>query len=414
MEKKNRRPRGSVYRRSDSPYWYIAYSAGRQRCRENTRTTNLKTAKKLLDTRLGAIAGGDVLPVNVGKTTIGELLELVRTDYIINNLKSLDDAERRMKLHLAPFFYCTVDQAGKFRDGMKANEVSSDFVNRYVVTRQQAGASNGTVNRELSLLRRGFSLGITATPPKVLRCPRFPRLKEAAPRKGFLEADQYHAITQACPELWFRAMVEVANTYGWRSTEIKGLRSDQVDLANRSIRLNPGSTKNDEARLVFMTDAVYTLLSECVRGKKGDDYVFTRANGKAVLDFRATWHNACVAAGVGKWMCPKCEGQKLDVKGECSHCGQTWKRRDWRYRGAIFHDWRRTGVRGMVRRGIPELVGMKISGHKTRSVYDRYNILNETDLRDAARKMNKPIPDGAELVPVSAPVAPARGTGTIN
>jgi len=412
--KRMHRPRGSVYRRPDSPYWYIAYSANGRKIRENTHLLKHKAAKKLLDSRLGAVANGDVLPVDVGKTTVGELLELVRTDYNVNTLKSLDTALRRIHLHLAPFFYVVSDQDGKYASGMKATQVTSDLINRYVVARQQAGASNGTVNRELSVLRRGFSLAMMATPPKVLRCPNFPRLKESAPRKGFLEDSQYHAIAQACPELWFRSMVEVARTYGWRSAELKQLRCEQVDLASRTIRLNAGSTKNDDGRLVVMTDAVHTLLSECVRGKKGDAYVFTRRNGKPVRDFRTTWRRACVAAGVGRWICPACEGQQVLNAGQCPGCKRAWEVHERRYAGAIFHDWRRTGVRAMVRRGIPERVAMTISGHRTRSVFDRYNITSEADLRDAARKMNEPIPGGTELSPVSVTVTPYTSIRTVN
>jgi hypothetical protein len=169
-----------------------------------------------------------------------------------------------------------------------------------------------------------------------------------------------------------------------------------LDLLSRTIRLD--DSKNNEGRLAVMTDAVYSLLSECLRGKHGDDFVFTRDNGKRVRDFRGTWHKSSIAAGVGQWVCPQCIQEfendaisatiVLDTKGRCSKCGLTWKTKEKKYVGAIFHDWRRTGVRCMVRNGISERVAMTISGHKTRSVFDRCNIVNEADLHAAAKKMN--------------------------
>ena len=123
---------------------------------------------------------------------------------------------------------------------------------------------------------------------------------------------------------------------------------------NRTIRLNAGETKSGDGRLIKMTQDVAVLLQACMSGKKPEDYVFTRADGEPVLDFRERWEKLTADAG-----CP----------------------------ALLFHDLRRSGVRNMIRRGIPEVVAMKISGHKTRAVFDRYNIVSESDLADAALKI---------------------------
>jgi hypothetical protein len=109
-----------------------------------------------------------------------------------------------------------------------------------------------------------------------------------------------------------------------------------------------------------------------------------RRGGEPVRDFRKAWATACVMAGLGKLVCRVCT-ETVDANYKCPKCSQEWKRDDLKYVGRIFHDFRRTAVRDMVRAGVPETVAMSISGHKTRSMFDRYNIADVRDQREALR-----------------------------
>jgi integrase len=322
--------------------------------RESTGTTDRAKAKKFLSKRLAEIATGTFNGLEVERVTITELADGFLRDYKVNGRRSLADVEARWKLHLQPFFA-----------SMRAASVTSDLLARYVDERQKEGAASSTINRELAALKRMFRLGFASTPPKVYRVPSFPHLAENNVRAGFLEDGQHQALVKDS-DLWFRAMVEVGRTYGWRISELREMKASQVNLLNRSIRLEPGTTKNGEGREVTMTKTIYELLAGCVSGKGADDYVFTRPDGKAVRDFRELWRNACVTAGVPT---------------------------------LLFHDLRRTAARNLRRAGVAEGIIMKIGGWRTRSVFERYAIVAQSDIRDAMLKLE---------AQASAPPAPAQ------
>ena len=230
----------------------------------------------------------------------------------------------------------------------------------FVARRQAAGASNGEINRELTALKRMFSLAIQAC--TLLAKPHIPLLREDNIRTGFFERDEIDAVLRHLPRR-LALLVRFAYITGWRvPSEVQTLQWRQVDIAAGEVRLDPGTTKNRQGRTFPFTDELRDVLlqqtefADDLRRTSGTicPWVFHR-NGRPIKSFRVAWRNACIKAG-----CP----------------------------GRLVHDLRRTAVRNMVRSGISEPVAMKLTGHKTRSVFDRYNIVSDGDLRAAATRLN--------------------------
>ncbi len=264
----------------------------------------------------------------------------------------------------------------------------------YIASRQEEGAEAATINRELAIVKRMFYLGMECTPRKVKFVPHIPMFTERNTRKGFLESNDYQRLAAECAKigLWLRTIFELGFTFGWREQEILGLQVRQVDLFDGpgTVSLDQGSTKNDDGRVVVMTRPVRELLTECICGKGPNDSVFTR-NFVPVRDFRKAWYKVCCGAGVGLMCCPTCstddEPAPVDAKGNCAVCSLKWPIAELKYSGLIFHDLRRTAARNLVRAGVSETVAMKITGHRTSSIFRRYDITALSDLSLAAQKI---------------------------
>jgi site-specific recombinase XerD len=214
------RPKGTgcIYQRG--AVWWLKYSRYGKSYRESRHTTEKGKAEKKLKIRLSEITSGTFIGPQAERVRAQKVAEDFLREYRINGRKSLDDVQTRWNLHLKPFFGV-----------LRAVDVSSELIARYVDSRQQQEAKNATINRELAALKRMYHLGMKATPAKVLRLPAFPHLQENNIRKGFLEDGQYREIVAHHPELWFRSIVECGRTYGWRISELLNLQVAQVGLA---------------------------------------------------------------------------------------------------------------------------------------------------------------------------------------
>ena len=350
---RRKRGAGRVYLRGT--IWWIKYYRHGRPYRESSCSRECVRAERLLKRRLAEIETGQFRGLTAERVRFDELAADLQTDYRINQRKSADRCSLSIK-HL-----------GRFFGGWRAAEITTDKIRTYIARRLDDGAANGTINRELATLKRMFNMAIRSG--KLRDKPFVEMLKERNVRSGFVDDKEYECLARFYPELWWRAYLAVSYNFGWRKANMLSLRVRQVDLLNQTICLYPGTTKNDEGQTVKMTVEVYELLRECVRRKNPEDHVFTRKNGRPVKDFRGKWRKACLKLGLAR-MEPQDNGRS-------------------KYVGLVIHDLRRSAVRNLERSGVPRSVAMKITGHKTESVYRRYAIVSESDLADAARKLEK-------------------------
>ena len=352
---KNTYGAGTIYQRGD--VWWVRVYIENKPISRSSKSTKKSDAIKLRDQLLAKKHRGEITGGTPDKVLIGELLDDV--------LKSdIEDSTRYIwklvvEKNLRPSF-------GKVR----AARLSTDLMDRYREKRTAHGCTDATVNRELSIMRTAFHNARKRTPPKVTTVPYFPMVKETTVRKGFLTDQQYIALRDALlPEL--KLLFVCGYITGIRKGELADIRWPQIDFESNIIALEPDETKNREGRSVpilrgDMRNLLLAAKKERDENWSDSPWVFNRG-GKKIIDFRASWENACKAAGVP------------ELK---------------------FHDLRRTAVRNMRRAGVPQVIRMKISGHKTDSMERRYNIVDADDLSIAKEFMERRMEEAATVTNV--------------
>jgi integrase len=379
---------GHLYQRGTT--WWIQFYQDGQRVRMTSESADKDVAKRLLKDHEARVTLKQPLVAQSARVTYDDLRKDLLAHYEATGARDLEEARWRLQ-HL--------DRA--FR-GARASRIDGAAITRYVVQRQheeivtgegeterRRHPANGTINREVGVLLRMLRLGLEHG--KVSRLPIVHKPKEAAARSGFFEPDAYAAVRAHLPAD-LQVAVALAYTFGWRILdEVLSLETRQLDLAAGTVRLDPGGTKNDDGRVVYLTPELTAMLTAHVArvqalGRELERVIpwlfphFAKPHrGAQRQDFRRAWKTACKRAG---------------------------------YAGMLRHDFRRTAARNMVNRGIPERVAMTITGHKTRAMFDRYNIVSPGDLQEAARKLAEP---GSATIPATAgQVRPIRAKRKVN
>ena len=327
--------------------WWIAYYQNGKERRESSGSRERRDAVRLLRQRVGETAAGTVRQLHAPKraetrtTAMRDLFDLLENNYRLKNRLSPTNvwSLRRLRRRFADY---TIQ-------GCTALAIS-----HYMADMQREGRIPETINREITVLRSAFRLGYRHE--LVSRLPSIELLPQLAVRNDFFTHDEIDVLLPCLPR-YLRDAVYFGFLTGWRKGEITGLRWANVNRSVATIRLKPEQNKSRSVRVLVLEGELAALVERRWQARKEgrtlSEWVFHRSGGP-LGDFRRSWATACRQAGLGHRM---------------------------------FHSLRRSAARNMSLQGIPEKVIMSIMGHKTRVMFDRYNIVTEADQRAYAKRL---------------------------
>jgi integrase len=347
-------------------WWCQYYQDGRQirvSAKTDVKAEALAFLRKLMDGR----DKGEVPVTDIKKLKYADLRQSLIDSYVALGNKSLKErangTENIAGLAVLDEFCGFKQEAngdGKVvvtERGVNATQLTTDFAARFVRERRRDGVGSAAINRSLACMRRMLTIAKRAK--KIHDVPYIEFLKEPPARKGFLTVEKFDELVALLPT-HLRPLVTLLYYCGTRIGEALQIEWTQVNLNSRTIRLEPEQTKTDEARVLPLPPVLWDMLTR-IKPKTG--LAFDGTN------LRKEWVKACAECGLGTLT--KVEDRPYDPI----------------YSGLTLHDLRRSAVRNLVNAGVPERVAMSISGHKTRSVFDRYHIVSTEDVIDAMQKV---------------------------
>jgi integrase len=342
------RGQGRIYLRGNL-YWICYYLRGEQ-FRESAGTSDAKQAQKMLNNRLREI-GADLLGARAfttpkaSKLTCHDLLDALKADYA---LRGKDSGQNLSHLKRAD------DDFGTY----VAATLTAEKIDAYAQARLAKGDKPASINRATQLLRQSFTLAIQRN--HLSRAPFVRRLSEAGnTRQGFCEQATFAAIRGFLPK-YLQDFCAFGYITGMRFGEIRSLA--WANVKGDEIELQGADAKNGHARLIPMVSpdlaAILKRRKEARTVKHNGTVqiasLIFHHNGHAIVDIRKAWRTATKKAGAP---------------------------------GLLFHDLRRSAVRNLDRAHVSRDVAMRITGHRTQSMFSRYNIVATEDVAHALKQV---------------------------
>jgi integrase len=335
LTNKRTRGTGSIGKQTGSPYLQIRWydGSGRQH-KETTKSTDPSVAEKLLQKRLGQVQLG-LLPEKLARYE--DMRRLLLNDYRLKENRSLMTLKKDKTQTIWGLKWLDIH----FKK-VKVTHIRSADMFKFIAWRQKKHkVSNSTINHSLRLLRRMMNLAKRER--WLTNPPHVQLLTENSPRQGFVEREDFEIIRENLPP-HLRPIVTFLYTTGARLGETKKIWWYYVDLEAKKVTLTGDQTKSKKPRILPLTNELVEILTALP----------DKSNWLPVFDvtgLRDAWSKAVKAAD---------------------------------FPNLVVHDLRRSAVRNMMRAGVQQAVAMKISGHATTHIFQRYNIVDETDLHHAA------------------------------
>ena len=265
------------------------------------------------------------------------------------------DADRALRAKLTE-----IDEGRFSKDlaNLRFEHLFETIEEEYRTVRRRERAAPATVNQEFAHLRRAMEL--LRQDHAAFQIPKVPKLTVNNTRQGFVDDTEMSRLLKELPE-YLRGPTEFAYVTGWRRGEVFGLRWKDVDW--RSMEISLETSKNGEGRVIPFSalprlgEILHRAKEETASIQKDADRIVPlvfHKNGNPVRDTRKDWREATKAAGL---------------------------------EGVLFHDLRRSAVRNMERAGVPRSVAMKVTGHKTESIYARYAIVDSIAMSEGLAKL---------------------------
>jgi len=392
---------GRIFSRPGSRFWWVGYYHNGKQCREAARNVRSgkkieateegrEDAEKFLKHRLNQITAEKYgakpfLGPQQERVTINEILDDLVARYARGGKSGIPrEVSPQMKSHLKRLR----DEFGTCR----ASRFGSKDVDQFVAKLRAERKANATINRSLQLLLQAYNLAVSTDPPKLNRALKIEMLDESGNRRtGKFTPAEAELIASSLPS-YMRDVARFAYETGARASEILSLCWTHLD--GDAIRVPWELTKNRESRSIAITEELERIIDRRSAAKvPGCDLIFHH-EGQPITDYRKCWRTACVTNGLGAYYCRDCRNARgqyesqLDAEKKCPGCGK--KSENPKYIGRIFHDFRRSAAYEMWKAGNSEEDCMKVTGHKTASIFKRYaDLFSEEEERARQREVQQ-------------------------